>query len=337
MKKPEGNKAPVFVDKEKLKLKQKRIRWIVKVTIQTIIILAVVFVAIFSNLLFGESEFGEIINRTLGKFFDIGSLITNNYLRILETLTILLFIWILQRAYDAVVFLFVPKKVQIGTGMLLIKSGFRYLTIFTGLLFVLTAWGVDSTTLLASIGLLGLVISFGAQSIIEDVISGLFLIIEKQFSVGDIILIDDFRGKVMEIGLRTTKFLDLANADLKIVNNSQVKNVINASINASTAVAEVGVSYETDVETLEALLQKEFIPDFKKKYADILEGDFTYLGVSALADSSVNLKFGAKVKETDRPKTIRLINREFKIFCDKNKIDIPFPQVTINYKEPPKK
>lgn len=220
-KKTEGNKAPVFVVKEKLK--QKRIRWIVKVTIQTIIILAVVFVAIFSNLLFGESEFGEIINRTLGKFFDIGSLISNNYLRILETFTIHLFIWILQRAYDVVVFLFVPKKVQSGTVMLLIKSGFRYLTIFTGLLFVLTAWGVDSTTLLASIGLLGLVISFGAQSIIEDVISGLFLIIDKQFSVGDIILIDDFRGKVMEIGLGTTKFLDLANADLKIVNNSPIE------------------------------------------------------------------------------------------------------------------
>ncbi|MGA0875457.1 MAG: hypothetical protein ACO3QN_00525 [Bacilli bacterium] len=79
---------------------------------------------------------------------------------------------------------------------------------------------------------------------------------------------------------------------------------------------EVGVSYETDVEALEALLQKEFIPDLKKKYADILEGDFTSLGVSALADSSVTLKFGAKVKGTDRPKTIRLINREFKIFCD---------------------
>jgi small conductance mechanosensitive channel len=221
--------------------------------------------------------------------------------------------------------------------MLLLKSLIRNLLAFLGILFILTAWGVDSVTLLASVGLIGLVISFGAQSIVEDIISGLFLIIEKQFSVGDIIIIDDFRGKVMEIGLRTTKFLDLGNSDLKIVNNSQVKNVINASINLSTAVTEVGIAYEVDLEKLEDLIAKDFIPEFKKKYVAILEGDVTYLGVSALADSSVNLKFAAKVKESDRPKTIRFLNREFKIFCDRNGIDIPFPQVTVNYKVPPKK
>lgn len=140
----------------------------------------------------------------------------------------------------------------------------------------------------------------------------------------------------MEIGLRTTKFLDLGNADLKIVNNSQVKNVINASINTSTAVTEVGVSYETDLEKLEDLIAKVFIPNFTKKYQAVLEGEVSYGGVTALADSSVNLRFAAKVNELNRPKVIRLLNREFKIFCDQNKIDIPFPQVTINYKIPPK-
>ena len=330
-------KVKVPLTKEQIKARQALIKKIATISFQSLVVVSALFLAIFSNLLFGDSEFGEIINRTLGKFFDIGSLISNNYLRILETLTILLFIWILNRIYDAVVAIFVPKKVQTGTTMLLLKSLIRNLLAFLGILFILTAWGVDSVTLLASVGLIGLVISFGAQSIVEDIISGLFLIIEKQFSVGDIIIIDDFRGKVMEIGLRTTKFLDLGNSDLKIVNNSQVKNVINASINLSTAVTEVGIAYEVDLEKLEDLIAKDFIPEFKKKYVAILEGDVTYLGVSALADSSVNLKFAAKVKESDRPKTIRLLNREFKIFCDRNGIDIPFPQVTVNYKVPPKK
>ena len=330
-------KVKVPLTKEQLKARQALIQKIVKISFQSLIVVAALFLSIFSNLLFGDSEFGDIINRTLGKFFDIGSLISNNYLRILETLTILLFIWILNRIYDAVVAIFVPKKAQTGTTMLLLKSLVRNLLAFVGILFILTAWGVDSVTLFASVGLIGLVISFGAQSIVEDIISGLFLIIEKQFAVGDIIIIDDFRGKVMEIGLRTTKFLDLGNSDLKIVNNSQVKDVINASVNTSTAVAEVGVAYEVDLEKLEDLIAKDFIPEFKKKYTAILEGDVTYLGVSALADSSVNLKFAAKVKESDRPKTIRYLNREFKIFCDRNGIDIPFPQVTVNYKVPPKK
>ena len=330
-------KVKVPLTKEQIKARQVLIQKIAKISFQSLVVVSALFLAIFSNLLFGDSEFGDIINRTLGKFFDIGSLISNNYLRILETLTILLFIWILNRIYDAVVAIFVPKKAQNGTTMLLLKSLIRNLLAFLGILFILTAWGVDSVTLLASVGLIGLVISFGAQSIVEDIISGLFLIIEKQFSVGDIIIIDDFRGKVMEIGLRTTKFLDLGNSDLKIVNNSQVKNVINASINLSTAVTEVGIAYEVDLEKLEDLIAKDFIPEFKKKYVAILEGDVTYLGVSALADSSVNLKFAAKVKESDRPKTIRLLNREFKIFCDRHGIDIPFPQVTVNYKVPPKK
>jgi small conductance mechanosensitive channel len=330
-------KVKVPLTKEQIKARQALIKKIAKISFQSLVVVAALFLAIFSNLLFGDSEFGDIINRTLGKFFDIGSLISNNYLRILETLTILLFIWILNRIYDAVVAIFVPKKAQSGTTMLLLKSLIRNVLNFVGILFILTAWGVDSVTLFASVGLIGLVVSFGAQSIVEDIISGLFLIIEKQFSVGDIIIIDDFRGKVMEIGLRTTKFLDLGNSDLKIVNNSQVKNVINASINLSTAVTEVGIAYEVDLEKLEDLIAKDFIPEFKKKYVAILEGDVTYLGVSALADSSVNLKFAAKVKESDRPKTIRLLNREFKIFCDRHGIDIPFPQVTVNYKVPPKK
>jgi small conductance mechanosensitive channel len=332
--KPQPKKEPLT--KEQLRLRKQAIQKWIKIVFQGLIIATAVFVALFSNLLFGDSEFGDIINRTLGKFFDIGSLISNNYLRILETLTVLLFIWILQRIYDAVVAIFVPKKAQTGTTMLLLKSAVRYLTGFIGVIFILTAWGVDSVTLLASIGLIGLVISFGAQSIVEDIISGLFLIIEKQFAVGDIILIDDFRGKVVEIGLRTTKFLDLANADLKIVNNSQVKNVINASVNASTAVTEVGIAYEEDLEKVEALIASDFIPTFKQKYANILEGDVSYLGVSSLADSSVNIKLAAKVNEMNRPKTIRLLNREFKLFCDRNQIDIPFPQVTLNHKNPPK-
>lgn len=331
---PKPKKEPLT--KEQLRLRKQAIQKWVGIVFQGLIIAGAIFVALFSNLLFGDSPFGEIVNRTLGKFFDIGSLISNNYLRILETLTVLLFVWILQRLYDAFVALFVPKKAQSGTAMLLLKSAVKYITGFVGLIFILTAWGVDSVTLLASIGLIGLVVSFGAQSIVEDIISGLFLIIEKQFSVGDIIIIDDFRGKVMEIGLRTTKFLDLANADLKIVNNSQVKNVINASINASTAVTEVGIAYEEDLEKVEALIASDYIPTFKQKYAAILEGDVTYLGVSGLADSSVNIKLAAKVKETDRPKTIRLLNREFKLFCDRNGIDIPFPQVTLNHKNPPK-
>jgi small conductance mechanosensitive channel len=258
--------------------------------------------------------------------------VTQNYLRFLETFAILLFMWILQRAFIVVTTLFVSKKIRSGTGILLLKSFYNYIVLFLGLFFILTAWGVDSLTLLASVGLIGFVVSFGAQGLIEDILAGLFLILEKQFSVGDIVIIDGFRGVVTEIGLRTTKFLDIGNQDLKIINNKDVRNVINASINLSTAVCDVGIAYEEDLEKVEKLIAEDFIPTVKKKYADLIGDGPNYAGVTGLADSSVNLKFVAKCKEEDRFKLGRLMNREFKLFCDRNKIDIPFPQVTINQK-----
>lgn len=328
-------KVKVPLTKEQIKARQVLIQKVAKISFQSLVVVAALFLAIFSNLLFGDSEFGEIINRTLGKFFDIGSLISNNYLRILETLTILLFIWILNRIYDAVVGIFIPKKAQTGTTMLLLKSFIRNVLGFVGLLFILTAWGVDSVTLFASIGLLGVVLSFGAQSIVEDIFSGLFLIIEKQFSVGDIVTLDGFRGRVTEIGLRTTKFLDIENNDLKIVNNKDVRNVINMTFQHSTSQMEVTIAYEEDLERVEGLIESDFIPTFKKKYSQMISAGPEYMGVENLAASSVNLMFETRCDETDRLQVNRMINREFKLFCDRHKIDIPFPQVSINQKNPP--
>jgi small conductance mechanosensitive channel len=323
-------KAPLNkIQKEALLKKRGKI---ISIVLQALVVVLVVGLAVFSDILFPDTEFADIIDRTLGKFFDLGSLVTQNYLRFLETFAILLFMWILQRAFIVVTTLFVSKKIRSGTGILLLKSFYNYIVLFLGLFFILTAWGVDSLTLLASVGLIGFVVSFGAQGLIEDILAGLFLILEKQFSVGDIVIIDGFRGVVTEIGLRTTKFLDIGNQDLKIINNKDVRNVINASINLSTAVCDVGIAYEEDLEKVEKLIAEDFIPTVKKKYADLIGDGPNYAGVTGLADSSVNLKFVAKCKEEDRFKLGRLMNREFKLFCDRNKIDIPFPQVTINQK-----
>jgi small conductance mechanosensitive channel len=333
----QGKPIKVPLTKEQRRIRNQAIKKWISIVFQGIIIAGAIFVAIFSNLLFGDSEFGEIVNRTLGKFFDIGSLVSNNYLRILESVTVILFIWILRRIYDAMIALFVPKKAQTGSTMLLIKNAFTTLTGFLGLIFILTAWGVDSVTLFASIGLLGVVLSFGAQSIVEDIFSGLFLILEKQFSVGDVVLLDGFRGRVTEIGLRATKFLDIETNDLKIVNNKDVRNIVNMTFQHSTSQMEVTISYEADLERVEALIASDFIPNFKRKYNQIISAGPEYMGVENLAASSVNLMFETRCDENDRFQVNRMINREFKLFCDRHKIEIPFPQVTVSYKEPPKK
>ena len=113
--------------------------------------------------------------------------------------------------------------------------------VIVGVFLVLSAWGVQTPTLLAGAGILGLALSFGAQSLIEDVIAGLFIIFEKQFQVGDIIQAHSFRGKVTEIGVRTTTLVDV-NGDVLIINNSDLRQTINTSANLSPAICDISIA-----------------------------------------------------------------------------------------------
>ena len=103
------------------------------------------------------------------------------------------------------------------------------------ILTVLKACGVDTTALIASVGVLTLVVGLGAQPLIEDIIAGIFIIFENEYNVGEIISINDFRGTVIEIGIRSTKLLDAA-GNIKIINNSTIGDVVNLSRENSLAV-----------------------------------------------------------------------------------------------------
>ncbi len=105
----------------------------------------------------------------------------------------------------------------------------------------------------AGAGILGLALSFGAQSLIEDVIAGLFIIFEKQFQVGDIIQAHGFRGKVTEIGVRTTTLVDV-NGDVLIINNSDLRQTINTSANLSPAICDISIAYDEDIERVEKII-----------------------------------------------------------------------------------
>ncbi len=288
----------------------------------------VVTVTLLAEVLFPGSAFADIVGSSLGQFFDITSLVANNYLRILESLGILIFVWALNKILQLLVDV-TTRKSQNPTAIHLLKSVIKWGIGFMAVFLILTAFGVNSTTLVASFGIIGLVVSFGAQSLVEDVISGLFLIIEKQFAVGEVVIIGDYRGVVKQIGLRTTKIVDAINYDLKIINNSDIRNVINSSSNLSTAICEIGIEYDQDIPVVEKALEK-FLPTLAKKYQNIIVEGPTYVGVQSLGDSSVNLRITAKTIETDRYNVIRLLNREVKMLFDEKGIGIPFPQIVMH-------
>ena len=144
----------------------------------------------------------------------------------------------------------------------------------------------------------------------------------------DIVIIDDWRGEVKEIGVRTTKLVD-AGGNIKIVNNSDIRSIVNQTKDLSVAKCYVGISYGDRIERVEKVIADN-INKIKENIPAIVEGPF-YKGVAELAESSVNLLFVAKCKEEDIYQVQRDLNREIKIIFDDNNVNIPFPQVTITY------
>jgi moderate conductance mechanosensitive channel len=299
-----------------------------KTLLQLFLMFVLVFFGIFTDDIFPDTEFADIMSRTLGKFFDIGSLLSSNYLRLIESVTIVLFIWMIVRVINWLLIPLVPEKTKKRAGFLLFQSTIKYFFGFVGFIFIVLAWGVEPTTLLASLGLLGLVVSFGAQGLVEDILSGLFLIIENQYQVGDIVLLDGFRGRVDNLGLRTTRFIDPLNYDVRIVNNSEVRSIINLSAEPSVAICDMSIEYGEDLIRVETILNEHLLT-LKDKYP-IFETVPKYAGVAALADSAVILRITVQVEESNKGPAVRTLNRELKLLFDKNNINIPFPQLVVH-------
>jgi small conductance mechanosensitive channel len=189
--------------------------------------------------------------------------------------------------------------------------------------------GVDSTSLLASAGILSLVVGLGAQSLIKDILAGIFIVFEGEFRVGDIVTIGDYRGTVMDIGLRTTKILGL-DGNIKIFNNSEISGVLNMTQAVSYALCQINIEYGQDIDYVEEVLERE-LPEIKKKYPKIIEGPDLF-GVSSLEDSGVTLLIGAKCKENDIYGVRRALNKGVLQIFYKNNITVPFPHVTVMQK-----
>ena len=190
--------------------------------------------------------------------------------------------------------------------------------------------GVNISTIVASLGIAALVLGFGAESLIADVVTGFFFLFENQFNVGDIIEVDGFRGTVESIEIRTISIKD-AGGNVKIINNSKLINVINRSKQGSVAVSTISISYSTDLDELEKKLP-DMLEKIKEAHPEVFVGAVSYMGVEELADSGVVLKFKAEVSEANIFAGRRLLNKELKCAFDRAGIVIPFPQLDVHTK-----
>lgn len=187
---------------------------------------------------------------------------------------------------------------------------------------------MDVSTIVASVGVLALIVGFGAESLIADVVTGIFMLFENQYNVGDIVEVSGFRGTVQQIGIRTTSIMDVG-GNVRIINNSEMKNVLNRSDNASSAVCDIGIPYETDLEALEAKLP-ELLESIAKAHGELITSAPEYLGVQALDDSAVVLRFPARVPEKQIFAAQRMLNRELLLGLRRLGVECPYPQLDVH-------
>lgn len=209
---------------------------------------------------------------------------------------------------------------------IMLRNAITYLVFFIAGLMILQIFNVNTSAILASAGILGLAVGFGAQNLVKDVISGFFILFEDQFSVGDFVETDGVIGTVEEIGLRTCKIRQWT-GQLNIIPNGQITRVTNYNRGPMLAIVTVGIAYEEDIDQAIAVLKKECEAAYGEIEAVI---DVPQVqGVTELADSSVNIRAAAPTLPGEHWAVERELRRRFKYALDRAGIEIPYPKQVV--------
>lgn len=214
---------------------------------------------------------------------------------------------------------------------------FRYITSVTivvvTIMLALSEVGVSIAPLLATAGVAGIAIGFGAQSIVKDYFTGIVMLVENQIRQGDIVEVAGKAGFVEEVTLRYVRLRDYQGS-VHFVPNGVITTVTNLSRNFAFAVIDIGVSYRADLDQVFDIMRDvsaalRHDPDFGNKILD----DIEIAGVEQWADSAVMIKARIKVVALWHGPIRREFLRHLKIAFDANNIEIPFPQRVIYSKE----
>ena len=307
-------------------MEKKKVLKIIGWVVLGLLTAGVIVTFIFDKKLFGaESVFGPINGQ--GDF--VNYMMTRGFPAIIRTAQIVVIVIIVNILLSLLAKISFEAKKTITIYYLLLNL-VKWVIAIAAVFVIMAAWGADTTLMLASAGVLTLIIGLGSQALVQDILAGIFIVFEGDFQVGDIVIIDGWRGEVKCIGIRTTKLVD-AGGNIKIMNNADIRSIVNQTQELSVAKCYVSIGYEARIENVEAVIADN-IDKLKEKIPAIVEGPF-YKGVTELAESSVNLLFVAKCKEADIYQVQRDMNREIKIMFDDNDINIPFNQLVVHMGE----
>lgn len=208
----------------------------------------------------------------------------------------------------------------------LLKSINKVILIFIGIVAILSQWGIDLGPIIAGAGIIGLAVGFGAQTLVKDLIAGISIVFDNEFDVGDVVDIKGFKGRVIEVGIRSTRIINWK-GDVAIFSNGIIDHAINYSKNPSTAVVEISVAYEENISNVIALLDDK-LRYMKEEFPQIIEGP-NVMGVISLGQSGVVIRITAKTLSEEQYAVERAITKFVKEVFDENNIEIPYNRMVV--------
>jgi len=209
------------------------------------------------------------------------------------------------------------------------SSIIKYIMYFFAVCEILSLFGINVMSFIAVAGVGSIAIAFGAQSLVQDIITGMFILIEDQFAVGDRITVEGCSGIVEGIGIRTTRIRS-AEGDLYIIPNGQVKIVTNMSKGFNRAVVDISVAYEENVDRVINVMKDELKIAFETNEINGLLSEPQVLGIVDLGDSAVVIRVSADSVIGENWAIEREIRRVIKNRFDKENICIPYPQIVLH-------
>lgn len=223
------------------------------------------------------------------------------------------------------------SKLSIGTKRArtlgnILKKLVNWILIFIWIMITLELFGISTTSILATAGIGGLAIGFGAQSLVKDIITGFFILLEDQYSVGDYIQLDSYDGIVEDLGLRVTKLRSFS-GELHIIPNGNIQIVTNNTRGMMRSAVNISIAYEEDIDKAINVLE-EVCQDIKNSNKNVLEGPVV-VGVDDLGEYSVDIRIVAQVKAMEQWGVEREIRKKAKEALEREGIKIPYPRKVI--------
>ena len=210
----------------------------------------------------------------------------------------------------------------------IVNNIIKYLLITVSILMILEVYGISTSGILTSLGVVGVVGGLALQDTLKDILSGMYIILENQYAVGDIVTIGDFKGEVLSLGLRTTRIKSYT-GEIKIIANRNIMEVVNHSLGMSLAIVNIPVSYGEDMDKVQHILD-ELCKRVKKENSLVI-GSIICLGITAFDNSSINFRITAEVKATKHHEIERLLLKEVKRLFDEQNVEIPYSQVVVHH------